>query len=327
VDVEAGRVRAVRVRGADGNGTAGAGNGEPLAADLIVDAGGRGSRLADWLQHYGYPASREERIGVNLQYASRFYRAWPDPGRRWKALLVYPVRPAGTRIGALFPGEHDLWMVTAGGYAGDHPPGDEAGFLDFLRSLPQRDVYEAVCDAEPLSDVHTFRFPHARWLRYDELSRLPAGLLPLGDSVCSFDPVFGQGMSVAAMGARVLAAHLETDPAAVNPRRFLRALARVVAVPWLLTSSEDLRYPQVDGRRPFWLGGLQAYTRRVFQLCGHDAAVYDRLLRVLHLLDGPEQLFHPEVLAGVVSTLNPFSLKLPPLRERGPGEAGEGARG
>jgi hypothetical protein len=218
-------------------------------------------------------------------------------------------------------------MVTAGGYTGDHPPGDEAGFLDFLRSLPQRDIYDAVRDAEPLSDVHTFRFSHARWLRYDEMSRLPAGLLPLGDSVCSFDPVFGQGMSVAALGARVLAAHLETDPRAADPRRFLRALTKVVAVPWLLTSSEDLRYPQVDGRRPFWLGGLQAYTRRLFQLCGHDAAVYDRLLRVLHLLDGPEQLFHPEVLTSVLGTFNPFSWKLPPLPGRGPGEAGEGARG
>jgi 2-polyprenyl-6-methoxyphenol hydroxylase-like FAD-dependent oxidoreductase len=305
IDIEAGRARAVRVRDADGNATIGgvagvAGNGEPVPADLIVDASGRGSRLSDWLQRYGYPTPREERIGVNLQYASRFYRAWPDPRRDWKALLVYPVRPAGRRIGALFSGQQDLWMATAGGYAGDHPPADEAGFLEFLGSLPRPDIHSAIRDAEPLSDIHTFRFPHARWLRYEELSRFPAGLVPLGDSVCSFDPVFGQGMSVAALGARALDVHLEADPRAENVRRFLRAVSKIVAVPWLLASSEDLRYPEVDGRRPFWLAGLQSYTRRVFQASGTNAAVYDRLLRVLHLLAGPELLFHPAVLAGVL---------------------------
>jgi len=107
-------------------------------------------------------------------------------------------------------------------------------------------------------------------------------------------------MSVAARGARLLAAHVARDPGADNPGPYLRALARIVAVPWLLTSSEDLRYEQVEGRRPIWLPWLQRYTHQLFRLTGASAPDYDRLLRVLHLMAPPPLLFHPATLARAV---------------------------
>lgn len=198
-------------------------------------------------------------------------------------------------------------MVTLAGFAGDHPPRDEAGFLDFARGLAQPTLYDAIRDpanTEPLSDIETFHFPYARWRHFEELRRFPAGLAPLGDTVCSFDPVFGQGMSVAAQGAQLLAAHLDQDPGApgaMDVRPFSRALSRKVGVPWLLTSSEDLRYPQVEGRRPFWLPGLQAYTRRVFRLTGASVFANRRFVRLINLLTGPEILFHPGIVAGVLA--------------------------
>lgn len=272
---------------------------EAVPADLIVDATGRGSTLPRLLApEYGAPP--EIRLPVDLQYASRVYRVRPDQARAWRALLVYHAPPAERRIGLIFPIEGDRWVVTLAGYLGDHPPSQEASWMDFARSLAQPTLYDAIRDAEPLSEIRTFRFPHARWTRYDKLRRFPAGLLPIGDSVCSFDPVFGQGMSVAAQEARALAAYLDRDPAASRPRSYLRALARVIFVPWLLLSSEDLRYPGLEAERPLWMPWLQRYTRRVFDLSGTNAPDYDRLLRVLHLVKGPELLFHPATMLGVL---------------------------
>lgn len=293
LEIADGRAVAVRVR-PEGESE------ETVAGDLIVDASGRGSQLPRWLEAFGYPAPREERLGLDLVYSTRVFRAWPDPERPWKALLLYHTPPGERRVGAIFPIEDGRWMVTLAGMAGDHPPGDEAGFFDFARSLAQPTVYDAIRKAEPLSDIETFRFPHARWRHFEELKRFPAGLIPLGDTVCSFDPIFGQGMSVAAQGALELAAHLDRAPGATNVRPFSRALSRRIAVPWLLTSSEDLRYPQVDGRRPFWLPVLQAYTRRVFRLTGSSASANRRFVRLINLLTGPEILFHPGIVAGVL---------------------------
>lgn len=300
IEISNGRATAVRIQSADAE--------ETLAGDLIVDASGRGSQLPRWLEAGGYPAPREERIGLDLVYATRIFRAWPDPERPWKALLLYQTPPVEKRVGAIFPIEagpieDGRWMVTLAGFAGDHPPGDGAGFLDFARSLAQPTLYDAIRDpgkAEPLSDIETFHFPYARWRHFEELKRFPAGLIPLGDTVCSFDPVFGQGMSVAAQGAVALAAHLDRDPEVTDGRPFSRVLSRRVGVPWLLTSSEDLRYPQVEGRRPLWLPVLQAYTRRVFRLTGSSVFANRRFVRLINLLTGPEILFHPGIVAGVL---------------------------
>jgi 2-polyprenyl-6-methoxyphenol hydroxylase-like FAD-dependent oxidoreductase len=318
IDVADGRVSAVRVRGDGGDGEE---TREP--GDLIVDATGRGSRLPRFLASLGYGMPWELRLPIDLVYASRTYRIPADPARAWKALLDYHTPPVETRAGLIFPLEDDRWVVTLAGYLGDPPPSDEAGWLDFARSLPQPDLYEAIREAEPLSEIQTFRFPYARWTRYDKLRRFPSGLLPVGDTVCSFDPVYGQGMSVAAIEALALGAWLDRDPRAENPRPFLRKLARIVGVPWLLATSEDLRYPRLADQRPAWMPLLQRYTKQVFRLSATSPPDYDRLLRVLHLVAGPELLFHPgtvgRVLGAALRALTPGPSPVP-SRPPSPGE-------
>lgn len=302
------RVAAVLWRGLDGAGNEGGAEEVREPFDRIVEASGRGSRLPAWLAEHGFATPPEERIAVDLAYASRVVRA--VPGRlgadgRSDALLIYPTAPVETRAGAIFPlepdGEGPRWLVTLAGYAGDHPPADPAGWLDFARGLGRPDLLAAVRDAPPLSEIATFRFPAARWLRYDRLPRMPRGLAALGDGVCSFDPLFGQGMSAAAKSVRALARHLEDDPGLDRPLLLARRVARQLAAPWLLASSEGLRYPRIEGRRPFWMPWLQRYTHQVFLLTSTSPAVYRRILRVLNLLDEPPVFFHPAIVARVVA--------------------------
>jgi 2-polyprenyl-6-methoxyphenol hydroxylase-like FAD-dependent oxidoreductase len=294
-----GRATGVRIR------SAGSEEETVEPADLIVDATGRGSQLPRVLASHGYGTPREKRLPIDLVYASRMYRIparIPSESERpWKALLTYPTPPIDANAGLIFPLEEDRWMVTLVGYRDGAPPSDEAGWLDFARKIPEPILYEAIRDAEPLSEIRTFHFPYARWTRYETLGRFPAGLLPIGDSVCSFDPVYGQGMSVSALEARALGDYLDRDRHAADPRPFLRRQARIVSAPWLLATSEDLRYPHLAGHRPFWMPLLQLYTKQVFRLATTRPADYDRLLRVLHLVDRPASLFHPATMLRVAA--------------------------
>ncbi len=269
-----------------------------IAADLVVDASGRGSRLPAWLEAMGLAAPREDRFDVDLCYATRMYEAPEDMPADWRALLIYGQPPYQTRTGFLFPVEGGRWLVTLVGYLGDHPPADAAGFDRFAASLPSDELSRAIAGARPLGPVRRYRFTHAAQRRYDRLRRLPEGLLALGDAVCSFDPVFGQGMTMAARNAELLDHHLRRGR--LRPRRWFRALRRMNAVPWVLAATEGLRFPQLAGCRPPGLGLLQAYCRRVFRLCGHDTAVYRRFLRVLQMVAGPWILFHPRVVWAVL---------------------------
>lgn len=287
------------------------GGGETLPAELVVDASGRGSALPRWLAAGGHEAPAEERVGVELQYASRIVRL--PPGQRdWSVLAVYPSAPRETRGGVIFPLENGTSLVTLLGYLGDHPPGDAAGFDAFAQSLARPELADALRAAEPLSDVRVHRFPYARWRKLDALRRPPGGLVALGDAVCSFDPVFGQGMTVAVQGARLLGRELARvgagssgrgdprDSGRVDPRRFYRALRPLIAVPWLLATCEDYRYPQMSGPRPPGLALLQGYVRGVVLQTARSEAVHRRFTDVLHLLARPHALAHPAVALRVL---------------------------
>jgi flavin-dependent dehydrogenase len=271
---------------------------EVLGADLVVDATGRGSRTPVWLDALGYarPVTQEVRIG--LGYATRTYRLRRDALGGDLALLI-AATPKHPRTGAMQAIEGDRWMVTLAGILGDHPPTDPDGFLDFARSLQFPDVYETVRDAEPLDDPIPFRFPASMRHRYERLSRFPDGLLVVGDAVCSFNPIYGQGMSVAALEALALRRHLErtAEPA---PHRFFRDLARVVDAPWDMAVGGDLVFPDVQGRRTVKNRMINTYLARLHAAAEHDAELSSAFIRVIGMVAEPASLLHPGVAGRVL---------------------------
>ena len=271
---------------------------EVLGADLVVDASGRGSRVPAWLKTLGYPRPKRDAVQIGLGYATRTYRLAAEALDGDLAVLD-AATPQNPRTGALQRLEGDRWMLTLAGILGDYPPTDPDGFLDFARSLQFPDIYQAVRDAEPLDAPVGFRFPASARHRYERADRLPAGLIAVGDAVCSFNPIYGQGMSVAALEALTLRDHLERgiEP---QPRRWFRDLARLIDVPWDMSAGGDLAFPGVPGNRTLKIRLLGGYLNRLHAAASHDATLATAFMRVAGLVAPPPTLFSPSTVLRVI---------------------------
>ena len=287
------RIRGVRIlRRADGSAE------EALDATLVIDAMGRGSRTPTWLRELGYPAPPGERIVGDLAYTTRHYRLDAEVLRGDWGTLQGPT-PAQPRGGALARIEGDRWIVTLFGMLGDHPPTDPAGFVDFADSLIFPDLGEAIRSGEPLDDPVAIRFPASVRHRYERLRRFPCGLLPIGDAVCSLNPIYGQGVTVAALQALALREHVQRDGSA-EPLRWLSRVARIVDAPWDMVVGGDLAFPEVDGPRTTKVRVLGAYLDRLHAAAAHDPALAVAFARVMALVDPPASLLRPGALARVL---------------------------
>ncbi len=285
---------------------------EEVAADLVVDASGRGSQAPQWLALLGYPSVEESCVKVDIGYASRIYRRPDGTPLDQKVLIIYPTPPSGKRGGYVFPIEDRCWMVTLVGWLRDYPPGDEIDFLGYARSLPVPTLYEVIKNAEPLTPIVTYKFPSNRWRHYERLPRFPDGFVVLGDAVCSFNPIDGQGMTTAALEAKALQTCLCQQQKCSGKgditglaRRFQKAAARVIKVPWLLATCEDFRYAETEGHRPPGMRLLQWYSRRVHKLAGSHPVTTLRFYEVLHMLKPPIALFEPPILLAVLFRRQP----------------------
>jgi 2-polyprenyl-6-methoxyphenol hydroxylase-like FAD-dependent oxidoreductase len=287
------RIIGVRVLGRSDGSAA-----EVHNADLVIDAAGRGSRAPAWLETLGFGRPDEDRLTIDLHYVSRRYRLGSD-ALAGDLASVQAASPANPRAGVLARLEAGEWLLTLAGILGDRPPTDPDGFLAFAQSLSFSDIYEAIRNAEPLDEPVTFRFPASVRRRYERLTRLPDALLPLGDSICSFNPVYGQGMTVAARQALVLQRHLRR-PGPLPTRRIIRDFARVVEGPWEMARGADLALPAVPGRRSSPQRLMAAYIAHLHAAAAHDERLATAFVRVSGMVDGPAALLHPGVALRVV---------------------------
>ncbi|PZS30281.1 MAG: 2-polyprenyl-6-methoxyphenol hydroxylase-like oxidoreductase [Pseudonocardiales bacterium] len=289
-----------------------------LDAELVVDASGRGSRAPVWLSEGGYGTPRKTHVDPNVAYASRIYRIPEGFSADWQLVMLASQPPSIPRIGYLFPIEDGQWMVSLIGAAGQHPPTDEDGFAAFTRSLRHPVIADAVATAEPMSPIRGHRGTANRLWHYERMRCWPERFVVLGDAVCAFNPVYGQGMSTAALAADTLDTCLReqrrrrrADDLDGLARRFQRRLARRNAGPWMLSTGEDLRYPTTTGGRVTAVTRLQhRYLDRVVVATTQDPAIADAYTQVLGLLARPTSLFAPRVLAAAA--------RARPNGERGP---------
>jgi 2-polyprenyl-6-methoxyphenol hydroxylase-like FAD-dependent oxidoreductase len=271
---------------------------ETLDADLVLDATGRGSRTPAWLATIGYEQPPQEQLTIHLKYATRHLRLRQGalPGQKFVAVGAEPGRPTGL---VLFAEEQDRWVLTLIGYDRHHPPTDPEGFLGFVETVAPPDVLAAIRDAEPLDDIVAYRFPANIRRRYERLRRFPAGLLVFGDALCSSNPAYALGMSVATLQAAALQDTLAGGDHDLG-RRFFRAAAKPVNMAWQLTTGSDLALPQVQGPRPLPVRVINAYVNRVLTAAERDPTVAERFLRVASLQDPATRLFQPSTARRVL---------------------------
>ncbi|WNM34919.1 FAD-dependent monooxygenase [Streptomyces sp. Li-HN-5-11] len=301
---DAGRVRGVRVATADGE--------TELDADLVVDASGRGSRVVTWLREIGVTGVRERTVDSGLVNATRVYRT--PAGAEQFPLTIVQADPYGSRpgrSGMVLPIEGDRWMVSLAGTRGGEPPSDPEGFLRYALDLPSPLVGRLVSGAEPLTGVHLSRSTSNVRRYLEKVTPWPEGFVALGDAVATFNPAYGQGMAVAALGARLLAEELRrTGPTAPGlARRVQRGAARSVDAAWAAAVGQDVWYPGTRGARPGLADRLvTVYSRRLTRAAAGSHRAATALWDVTSLRAGPERLLRPDTLLDVLN--GPL---LPPL--------------
>ena len=289
---KSGRVTGARVVEHDG------GAERVLAADLVVDAMGRGANTPAFLESLGYGRPDEEHVVMRTTYVSQ--RLHIPPGTLKETFAN--ISPGGGRPTGMFlvGNENDTWIFTVFGMLGHEPPRDLAGMLSFASAYAPAHLLDAVRAGEPIGEVTQHRMPSSQWRRYDKMQRFPDGLLVSGDAICSFNPIYGQGMTVSALDAAALRDCLRrgsTDLA----RRYFRASAKPIGVAWRMAAASDLAFPEVEGKRTRSMRVTNRLVDLALAACESDAVVVGRFYKVNGLVDAPVRLAHPEFIYRVAA--------------------------
>ena len=272
-----------------------------LPSDLVVDCTGRGSRTPQWLKEMGYGEVPVDEVKINVTYTTRLYKR--DPGdtrvRSWMACT--PEAPKERRNGAVFPIEGDKWIISVGGWHGDQATPNEKDFLEFLKTLPNPNIYDIASTSEPLSELIQYKYPVSIRRNYEKLHRFPMGLLVLGDAVSSFNPVYGQGISSACLQAveldRLMKENVEEGKLA---KLYFRRTLKIKNKLWQMSTGEDFRFPETTGARPFGIGLVNKFVSLVHRATIKDEVVCRTFLKVMGLIDPPTKLLRPNIVWRIV---------------------------
>ncbi len=277
------------------------GTQEEIQADIVVDASGFGSKSIAWLRECNIEV-QEEKVRIDLFYATRMFKLKENEELDCCNMLMspsFPDNPHGVLIQTI---ENHRYFVTFSGYANEKAPQTDDEFYDFAENLSISNVTGFLNKAEAISDIKTYKIPYQVRRRFDLVNNLPERLLVVGDAHCRFDPVFGQGVSVAAMEARQLQLLLQGRKQLDKTftQQFYKKAATIIETPWDMTTTEISRHPQLKRELTIKQKVQLWYTKQIYQLSASDSDIYIRLVRVMNLIRSPLHLFHPKVLLAVL---------------------------
>lgn len=272
-----------------------------LSGDFIVDASGRGSRSGKWLEELGYEKPRESKVRCGMGYTTRIYQREPERSGIPAWVAVTPKAPEERRGGAALPVEGNRWIVSLAGWHGDHAPKNEAAFLAFAKSLPAPDLYHIVSQCKPISDISVHKLPSSLRRHYEKLPRFPQGYLVLGDAVCSFNPVYGQGMTSSILQAAALDELLKERGGDTRnfAKPYFQRIANVIDTPWQTAVGEDFRFPETTGKKQPGTDLINVYLSQLHLATHTDPVVSKVLIEVLNMLEPPTRLLRPQIMARV----------------------------
>jgi 2-polyprenyl-6-methoxyphenol hydroxylase-like FAD-dependent oxidoreductase len=295
-----GRVVGVKVSG-DGA------ESETISADLVVDCSGRGSRLPGWLEERGDGAVPAQSLEIAMSYTSGLFRPPPEQRDKKWACLMLAIPPA-LRAAYLTPVDGGFWLATMYGRAGDSAPRDHEGFLDWAQGLAHPCIHERLVKAEPVTRLRSYNIPKGVWHRFDKMDDFPNGVLPLGEVFTSFNPMYGQGISLAAGQAlslrRALQQCAETGSQRDLATLYFQGCEDLNATGWSVMETRDLAYSSTKGERPADLEERWRMGHAIRLLAEKDPHVHALSVRVTHLLEPPSSLQRPDIVRRALELLN-----------------------
>ncbi|AKG21808.1 FAD-dependent oxidoreductase [Calothrix sp. 336/3] len=269
-----------------------------LNGDLIIDASGRRSQTPLWLEEIGYSKAPEERVNIGVSYTTRIYERKPED-LQGKLMIAITSCPPLWRGGVMIAQENDRWIVSIGGYLEDYAPTEEEKFLQFAKSLPSSDIYEVIKNARPLSEFLRYKYPYSQRHYYEKLERFPQGYLVFADAICSFNPIYGQGMTVAALEAITLQKCLENGTENLY-HRFFKDTSKIVDCAWNIVMSNDMRIPQVEGKRSLAIRFINWYIAKLHIAAQEDSELALAFMKVVNMVNSPASIMHPRIFLKII---------------------------
>jgi 2-polyprenyl-6-methoxyphenol hydroxylase-like FAD-dependent oxidoreductase len=279
------------------------GRGQSLAADLVVDASGRASLTLQFLDAIGWAKPTAAEVGMDQAYSTAVFEKPEDTPTDWLGVLHLPTPPLSSRFGIILPMEGGRWIVSIGENHGRAPPDDVDGFMDFVQSFRASTIHNAIRNAKRIGEIVRYNLPCSVRRAFEKLDRFPRGLVPIGDSVCRFTPIFGQGMSVAAQECCILAGLLgarswRDDPLDSLAESFLEEIQPLLETPWANAIS-DWIYPETRGERPPDFDNQVLYARALMRLAAEEPET-DRIVTEVRMLLRPQSALRAPELANRV---------------------------
>jgi 2-polyprenyl-6-methoxyphenol hydroxylase-like FAD-dependent oxidoreductase len=277
---------------------------ETLSADLVIDASGLGSLTLELLHSIGWPVPEETLIGVDIGYATALFDI-PEEKPDWMGAATFPHYPSNKRAALMLPVEGKRWVLTLVGRYDEKPPADWDGFLTFAQHLRTPTIYNAIRHAKRPSEITRFGFKASCWRHFERLDRFPRALLPFGDAICRFNPIYGQGMSVAALEAEALNGLLRAQSTESNglARSFFTETEKLIDTPWWAAAIPDFIDPRTEGQRPSDFEETLKFFAALLRLAAQDAAVHKLFIEVQSLLKLRSEYRNPELVRRIKATM------------------------